>query len=84
MITRINEFQTTIASAVEEQTATTQAINLGVGDAATGSGQIASSISGVADAAGATAHSMGQARSNARELSRMSDDLAALVSSFRL
>ncbi len=49
VITRINEFQTTIASAVEEQTATTQAINAGVSEAATGSGQIARSISGVAE-----------------------------------
>ncbi len=84
VITRINEFQTTIASAVEQQTATTQAINAGVGVAATGSGQIASSIAGVADAAGVTAHSMSQAQGNARELSRMSDELAALVAGFRL
>jgi methyl-accepting chemotaxis protein len=84
VITRINEFQTTIASAVEEQTATTQAINAGVSDAATGSGQIARSISGVAGAAGATAQSMGRAHESARELSGMSDELAALVSGFRL
>jgi methyl-accepting chemotaxis protein len=84
VITRINEFQTTIASAVEEQTATTQAINAGVGDAATGSSQIASSISSVADAAGLTARSMSQAHENARELSTMSDRLAALVAGYRL
>src|SRR3954465_8821772 len=80
VITRINEFQTTIASAVEEQTATTQAINAGVADAATGSGQIARSISGVAGSSSATAASMGEARTNAAELTAMSDELAGIVS----
>jgi methyl-accepting chemotaxis protein len=84
VITQINEFQTTIASAVEEQTATTQAINAGVADAATGSGQIARNISGVAGAASETATSMGRAHDSARELSGMSAELAALVAGFRL
>jgi methyl-accepting chemotaxis protein len=83
VITRINEFQTTIASAVEEQTATTQAINAGVSDAATGSGQIARSISGVADAAGETTSSIGQAEESARALSGMSSELSRLVADFR-
>ena len=83
VITRINEFQTTIASAVEEQTATTQAINAGVADAATGSSQIARSISGVAGSSSATAASMGEARTNAAELTAMSDELAQVVSGFR-
>ena len=83
VITRINEFQTTIASAVEEQTATTQAINAGVSDAATGSGQIARSIAGVADAAGATRSSIGQAEDSARELAGMSTELSRLIADFR-
>jgi methyl-accepting chemotaxis protein len=83
VITRINEFQTTIASAVEEQTATTQAINAGVSEAATGSGQIARSISGVADAAGSTRRSIGQAEESARQLSGMSAELTRLVAGFR-
>jgi len=83
VITRINEFQTTIASAVEEQTATTQAINAGVSDAATGSGQIARSIAGVADTSSTTASSMGEARSSAAELTSMSHELAELVAGFR-
>jgi len=83
VITRINEFQTTIASAVEEQTATTQAINAGVSDAATGSGQIARSISGVADAAGATRSSIGQAEDSARQLAGMSTELSRLIADFR-
>ncbi len=82
VITRINEFQTTIASAVEEQTATTQAINAGVSDAATGSGQIARSIATVAGSSSATAASMGEARTNAAQLTAMSDELAEIVSGF--
>ena len=83
VITQINEFQTTIASAVEEQTATTHAINAGVSDAATGSGQIARSISGVAGAAEATRSSIGQAEESARQLSGMSGELSRLVAGFR-
>ena len=83
VITRINEFQTTIASAVEEQTATTQTINHGVSDAASGSGQIASNISAVADAAGETASSITEANTSARELAAMSEELTRLVGSFR-
>jgi len=84
VISRINEFQTTIASAVEEQTATTQAINAGVSDAATGSGQIAQSIAGVADAAQATTASIDDAQNSAHELSGMSSELGQLVAGFRL
>ncbi len=83
VITQINEFQTTIASAVEEQTATTQAINAGVSDAATGSGQIARSISGVADAAGETTSTIGQAEESARTLAGMSNELSRMVADFR-
>jgi methyl-accepting chemotaxis protein len=83
VIARINEFQTTIASAVEEQTASTQAINAGVTDAAAGSTQIAQNISGVAEATGATAGEVGEARRSAEELLAMSDELARLVKGFR-
>ena len=84
VISQINEFQTTIASSVEEQTATTQEINHGVNDAATSSRQIASSISGVASSAERTADSMGRAQTNAQELSRLSEELTGLLAGFRL
>jgi methyl-accepting chemotaxis protein len=84
VISRINEFQTTIASAVEEQTATTQSINTGVSIAASGSGQIAQNISGVASAAGDTAASMTAASASARELSDVSDELTHLLAGFRI
>ncbi|GAB3268861.1 methyl-accepting chemotaxis protein [Kineosporia babensis] len=83
VITQINEFQTTIASAVEEQTATTQSINAGVATAADGSSEIASNISGVATAANTTTATIGKAEDSARELSGMSDELSRLVAGFR-
>lgn len=46
VIGAINDYQTTIAAAVEEQTATTNEINRGVTKAATGAGEIAANISG--------------------------------------
>ncbi|MBT0773755.1 methyl-accepting chemotaxis protein [Kineosporia sp. J2-2] len=83
VIQQINEFQTTIASAVEEQTATTQTINAGVAEAAGGSGEIARNISGVASAANAAGSTIGKAEQSARELAGMSDELSRLVSGFR-
>jgi methyl-accepting chemotaxis protein len=83
VISRINEFQTTIASAVEEQTATTQAISAGVAEAATGSGQIAHSISSVAGVSSETAAAMQTAHASAATLTGMSDELTQLISSFR-
>ena len=84
VITRINDYQTTIASAVEEQTATSQAITGGVAEAASGSGQIAASIDGVAGTTARTVESMGQAQHSAQELAAVSAQLSELVEGFRL
>ena len=54
VISQINDYQTTIASAVEEQTATTNEMNRSVGEAATGTGQIADNIEAVATVARST------------------------------
>src|SRR5262249_27806477 len=51
IINQINDIQNTIASAVEEQTATTGEISRNVSAAAKGSSEIAHSITGVAQAA---------------------------------
>jgi methyl-accepting chemotaxis protein len=84
VISRINEFQTTIAGAVEEQTGATQSINTGVSEAAHSSSQIAHNISAVASAAGETASSMTEARASAENLSRMSQELTQLIADFQL
>ncbi len=60
VIARISDFQTTIASAVEEQTATTGEMNRSVAEAASGTGDIAQNITGVA--AGRRQHQPGRRR----------------------
>jgi methyl-accepting chemotaxis protein len=83
IIGQINDYQTTIASAVEEQGATTAEMNRSVSEAATGSGQIAANINGVATAAAMTTEGVAQTREAAGELARMSGDLQMLVQRFQ-
>jgi methyl-accepting chemotaxis protein len=54
IVAQINDYQTTIAAAVEEQTVTTNEMSRNVAEAATGSGEIAANITGVAAAANAS------------------------------
>jgi methyl-accepting chemotaxis protein len=82
IINRIYDIQNTIASAVEEQTATTNEIAHGVAEAAKGSGEIATSISGVAQAAEETASGAGMTQSAAHELATLATDLRQLVARF--
>ncbi|GAB4062634.1 hypothetical protein GCM10028777_02930 [Angustibacter speluncae] len=83
IITSINDYQLTIASAVEEQTATTNEMARNVTEAATGSGEIATNITGVSAAASSTTQALAQTQSAVDELARMAGDLRTAVSSFR-
>jgi methyl-accepting chemotaxis protein len=83
VIARISDFQTTIASAVEEQTATTSEMNRSVSEAASGTGEIAENITGVAEAARSTSQGVTQSQQATAELNRMSAELSQLVSGFR-
>jgi methyl-accepting chemotaxis protein len=83
IIGQINDFQTTIASAVEEQGATTAEMNRSVNEAAAGSSGIAASITGVATAAATTTEGVAQTRQAAGELSRMASEMQTLVQRFR-
>ena len=83
VIASISDFQTTIASAVEEQTATTNEMSRSVTEAAGGTGQIAENIVGVAEAARMTSQGVADSQQAATELARMSHDLTAMVSTFR-
>jgi methyl-accepting chemotaxis protein len=83
IINQINDIQNTIASAVEEQTATTGEISRNVGEAAKGSSEIARSITGVAEAARGTTEGASNTKSSADELSRIALDLQKLVSQFK-
>ena len=82
VIDAIHGFQETIASAVEEQTATTNEMSRNVSEAATGSGEIAANIAGVAGAAEQTTRGVGQSMHAIDELTRMSSDLRELVGRF--
>jgi methyl-accepting chemotaxis protein len=84
IIGRINDYQLTIASAVEEQSATTAEITRSVSDAATGSTEIASTIAGVATAASATTQGVTESQNAAEELARMSNDLQQVIARFRV
>ncbi|MGY5885008.1 methyl-accepting chemotaxis protein [Modestobacter lacusdianchii] len=82
IIGSINDFQLTIASAVEEQTATTNEMSRSVQEAAGGSTEIATNITGVSAAASSTTQSLGQTRQAVDELSRMASDLRGSVARF--
>ncbi|GAB2878099.1 hypothetical protein GCM10027026_31120 [Myroides odoratimimus subsp. xuanwuensis] len=83
IIASINDTQTTIASAVEEQTATTNEMGRNVSEAATGSSQIAANITSVARAASDTTSGASDTAAAAQELSRMAAEMQTLVSQFR-
>jgi methyl-accepting chemotaxis protein len=83
IIERINGIQLTIASAVEEQTATTQEMNRTLSDAAAGAGNIAATIGTVSDATRRTTDTVGDTRHAADELANTAVQLQGLVARFR-
>jgi methyl-accepting chemotaxis protein len=83
IIERINGIQLTIASAVEQQTATTQEMNRTLSDAASGAGDIAAGIHGVSAAALRTTETVGDTRNAADDLATTATELQTLVSRFR-
>jgi methyl-accepting chemotaxis protein len=83
VISTINDISGTIATAVEEQNATTNEMTRNVGDAAKGSGEIAHNIGGVADAAQGTSNSAQESQKSANELAEMAKQLRALVGQFK-
>jgi methyl-accepting chemotaxis protein len=82
IVAQISDRQTTIASAVEEQTATTNEMARSVQEAASGSTQIAENITGVSSAADSTTQALTQTRTAVDELSRMASDLRTSVGRF--
>lgn len=83
VIFSINEISDMIVTAVEQQTATTNAMSRTIGEAATGGSEIARSIAGVAQAADATAKGASESHQAACELSGMAVELQKLVDHFR-
>jgi methyl-accepting chemotaxis protein len=83
VIGRINDIQTTIASAVEQQTATTNEIARSVTEAAAGADGIASDVTEVAGAASVTQRGAQDTLQSATELADMATELKRLVGQFR-
>jgi methyl-accepting chemotaxis protein len=83
VIKQINDISNTIASAVEEQNATTIEMSRNVSDAAHGSNEITSNIAGVAQAAESTSRGAGDTQKAAKELVATSTELRRLVAEFR-
>ena len=83
IVGRINDAQTTIAAAVEEQTATTNEMARNVSEVAAGAGEIARTIGSVALAAEEVTSGAGQTAQASEELSRMAGEFTALVGRFR-
>jgi methyl-accepting chemotaxis protein len=79
IINQINDISGTIASAVEEQTATTNEIARNVTEAAKGSAEIAQNVTAVAVAAQGTSQGATNAQSAAEQLAKMAADLRALL-----
>ncbi|WP_344652460.1 methyl-accepting chemotaxis protein, partial [Cryptosporangium japonicum] len=82
VIERINEYQETIASAVEEQSATTQEMTRSVSEAAGGADVIATNIGSMATATAATTQGVERAREAASDLAAMSEQLRSMIGRF--
>ncbi len=84
VVTRISDYQTTIASAVEEQTATTSEMSRGVTEAAQGTGSIADAVVTVSTVSTETEQDALQARSAADGVAEVTAELSRLVSQFKV
>jgi methyl-accepting chemotaxis protein len=84
VIAKINDFQTTIASAVEEQTATTGEMSRSIAEVALGSSRIARNITDVSAAGHTSLQGVTQTREASAEVARTAEELRSLVAGFRL
>ncbi|MDA8026034.1 MAG: methyl-accepting chemotaxis protein [Actinomycetota bacterium] len=82
VINRINDLQSSIASAVEEQSATTQEIGRAVAEAAAGTGNIAEQIVSVVDNARTNSSGADNVNDAARNLAQLSEELKAIAGKF--
>jgi methyl-accepting chemotaxis protein len=84
VIDKISHISGVIATAVEQQSATTSEMARNVLEAARGSATISSNITSVAEAAQSTAVYVGEAQVAADNLARMATELRELMSHFRI
>lgn len=84
VIAQINDIQNTIASAVEEQSATTNEISRNLAEAAKGGMEITRNVSGVAEAARSTTSAATDTQKSAQSLEGMASELQRLLAQFKL
>jgi len=84
VIGQVNDISGTIATAVEEQSATTSEMSRNISEAARGAGEVAQNIQGVAQAAESTSHGATDSQKAAKSLAQMSTELRELVGRFKL
>jgi methyl-accepting chemotaxis protein len=84
VINQINDISSTIATAVEEQSATTNEMSRNVQEATKGSAEISKNIQGVATAAESTTHGAQDTQKAAEQLTEMSTQLRNMVEQFKL
>ncbi|MGA3105398.1 MAG: methyl-accepting chemotaxis protein [Terriglobales bacterium] len=84
VINQINDISGTIATAVEEQNATTNEMSRNVSEAAQGSGEITSNIAGVAEAAQGTTRGATDTQKASQQLVETSNELRHLVEQFKI
>jgi methyl-accepting chemotaxis protein len=84
VVSKISDYQTTIASAVEEQTATTSEMSRGVTEAAQGTGSIADAVVTVSNVSAETEGDAAQAKSAAEGVAEITAELSRLVSQFKV
>ena len=81
-IGKINEISSSVASAVEEQSAATQEIGRNVEQAAQGTQEVTENISAVSQATGETGSAASQVLSASEELAKQADALKSTVETF--
>jgi methyl-accepting chemotaxis protein len=84
VISQISDYQTTIASAVEEQTATTNEMSRSVSEAAQGTGSIASSITTISEVSSETGEDAAATRAASDGLAKVTSELSRLVAQFKV
>jgi len=84
VIHQVNDISNTIATAVEEQNATTNEMSRNVGEAAHGGSEITHNIAGVAHAIESTAHGASETQKAAQVLVETSAQLRRLVEQFHI
>jgi methyl-accepting chemotaxis protein len=84
VIAKINDYQTTIASAVEEQTATTNEMSRSISEVATGSERIATTIAEVSAVGVASSEGVNRTRQASIQVANTAEELRTLVGGFHI